>query len=91
MLCIQALHGDLQAILVQVFGDNSRCYQYCSWCVNEYTLTVLLIFNISDFIWPFLKPYMGVIPNPKMAYGKCSKISNTLKLRTPKIIAENNF
>ena len=25
------------------------------------------------------------------AYGKCSKISNTLKLRTPKITAENNF
>ena len=24
-------------------------------------------------------------------YGKCSKISNTLKLRTPKIIDENNF
>ena len=24
-------------------------------------------------------------------YGKCSKISNTLKLRTPKIIPENNF
>ena len=24
-------------------------------------------------------------------YGKCSKISNTLKLLTPKIIAENNF
>ena len=22
----------------------------------------------SDFIWPFLRPYMGVIPNPKMAY-----------------------
>ena len=21
----------------------------------------------SDFIWPFLRPYMGVIPNPKMA------------------------
>ena len=26
-----------------------------------------------------------------LRYGKCSKISNTLKLRTPKIIAENNF
>ena len=26
-----------------------------------------------------------------LLYGKCSKISNTLKLRTPKIIAENNF
>ena len=24
-------------------------------------------------------------------YGKCSKILNTLKLRTPKIITENNF
>ena len=23
---------------------------------------------ISDFIWPFLPPYMGVIPNPKMAF-----------------------
>ena len=22
----------------------------------------------SDFIWPFLRPYMGVIPNPKMAF-----------------------
>ena len=29
--------------------------------------------------------------NKKNNYGKCSKISNTLKLRTPKIIAENNF
>ena len=27
----------------------------------------------------------------KKGYGKCSIISNTLKLRTPKIIAENNF
>ena len=27
----------------------------------------------------------------KRHYGKCSKITNTLKLRTPKIIAENNF
>ena len=22
----------------------------------------------SDFNWPFLTPYMGVIPNPKMAF-----------------------
>ena len=22
----------------------------------------------SDFIWPFLGPYMGVIPNPKIAF-----------------------
>ena len=22
----------------------------------------------SDFIWPFLRPYMGVIPNSKMAF-----------------------
>ena len=24
--------------------------------------------SFSDFIWPFLRPYMGVIPNPKMAF-----------------------
>ena len=24
--------------------------------------------DISDFIWPFLPPYMGDIPNPKMAF-----------------------
>ena len=24
--------------------------------------------NNSDFIWPFLRPYMGVIPNPKVAF-----------------------
>ena len=23
---------------------------------------------ISDFLWPFLTPYMGVIPNPKMVF-----------------------
>ena len=23
---------------------------------------------VSDFIWPFLPPYIGVIPNPKMAF-----------------------
>ena len=30
------------------------------------------------------------VPSTAFYYGKCSKISNTLKLRTPKIIAENN-
>ena len=25
-------------------------------------------FVLSDFIWPFLRPYMGVIPNPKMVF-----------------------
>ena len=29
--------------------------------------------------------------NVYLDYGKCSKISNTLKLQTPKIIDENNF
>ena len=27
-----------------------------------------MFFHVSDFIWPFLRPYMGVIPNPKMAF-----------------------
>ena len=35
--------------------------------------------------------HLILVTAPKCGYGKCSKISNTLKLRTPKIIAENNF
>ena len=31
--------------------------------------TLLVGFVVfSDFIWPFLRPYMGVIPNPKMVF-----------------------
>ena len=26
------------------------------------------VFIICDFIWPFLRPYMGVIPHTKMAF-----------------------
>ena len=52
----------------------------------------------EDFNWkfPFLKVFT-VIANRfrqaynKSVYGKCSKITNTLKLRTRKIIAKNNF
>ena len=33
-----------------------------------FTIGVAVMFLISDFIWPFLRPYMGVIPNPKMAF-----------------------
>ena len=37
--------------------------------------------NCSDFIWLFLPPYMGVIPNPKMAF--IFPISCTLVLIFP--------
>ena len=53
--------------------------------------------NLTD--WKFLKSKFAKGINSKKCKaitrkkksGKCSKISNTLKLRTPKIIAENNF
>ena len=38
-----------------------------------------------------LKNMAAMDPYMYLSYGKCSKISNTLKLGTPKIIAENNF
>ena len=34
--------------------------------LNLFTCHITL--DNSDFIWPFLPPYMGVIPNPKMAF-----------------------
>ena len=46
-------------------------------------VTLLKVIVLSRFFRKMMK-YFKI-------YGKCSKISNTLKLRTPKIIAENNF
>ena len=45
----------------------------CKRCVIQQYLIYLCIdiketCPISDFIWPFLPPYMGLIPNPKMAF-----------------------
>ena len=32
------------------------------------SLALSIFLQSSDFIWAFLAPYMGVIPNPKMAF-----------------------
>ena len=61
-----------------------------------------LVHFVSDIIFKRLKfDYSSseTVSNQKIKiknhfsddYAKCSKIANTLKLRTPKIIAENNF
>ena len=34
--------------------------------INGFIGVNVVTLVISDFIWPFLTPYMGVIPNPKM-------------------------
>ena len=46
----------------------------------------ILVLNVSNSVYGG-----GVFIHCFVMYGKCSKISNTLKLRTPKIITENNF
>ena len=35
--------------------------------VSSYNM-LMIRKQFSDLIWPFLPPYMGVIPNPKMAF-----------------------
>ena len=51
--------------------------------------------EVAIFIFNFHSKSMSVrvrlTCRTECTYGKCSKISNTLKLRTPKIITENNF
>ena len=47
--------------------------------------------GLSSILSLFRKSLINSIIHIQEHYGKCSKISNTLKLRTPKIIAENNF
>ena len=34
---------------------------------------------------------LNLLVDSKFSYGKCPKISNTLKFRTPNIFAQNNF
>ena len=41
-----------------------RCNKVLFHCLFERKMLIVH----SDFIWPFLRPYMGVIPNPKMAF-----------------------
>ena len=43
----------------------SSPFWYATSVRNFRTFTIGII---SDFIWPFLRPYMGVIPNPQMAF-----------------------
>ena len=46
----------------------------CGSVKNELIVSLLsfggmaISIGLSDFIWPFLPPYMGVIPNQKMAF-----------------------
>ena len=63
-------------------------------------LTISLLTKRNDTVKPVLNGHsqkdqnwfsVQLSLNAGQKYGKCSKISNTLKLRTPKIIAENNF
>ena len=50
--------------------ECSRSYKLETYIQSD--LFTILIYAavpyISDFILPFLRPYMGVIPNPKMAF-----------------------
>ena len=50
-------------------GNTTCMLQY--QCVNFHKLYFSMsskVSDTSDFIWPFLGPYMGVIPNPKLAF-----------------------
>ena len=60
LICINFINYRKNAIL------NFHSYFIAGENLNE--LSVKIIFYNSDFIWPFLRPYMGVIPNPKMAF-----------------------
>ena len=68
-----------------VVGTQSKC----NVKLSEHTTTFFLRrkIKIITFVWKIIFYLKGW----NSMYGKCSKISNTLKLRTPKIIAENNF
>ena len=45
----------------------SGCQSFCC-CMYPLKMNHQNFTLDSDFNWPFLRPYMGVIPNPKMAF-----------------------
>ena len=44
----------------------NRCFH--DECRKQGKFKQLDVVCFSDFIWPFLRPYVGVIPNPKMVF-----------------------
>ena len=38
------------------------------YCMEPEVIIISIQRADSDFIWPFLLPYMGVIPNPNVAF-----------------------
>ena len=53
----------VQVINVREFSQVNKTEETSIWCARK-----LLSNTTSDFIWPFLTPYRGVIPNPKKAF-----------------------
>ena len=46
-----------------------KCHNWVVFTKNgQNDVTQVKLYIISDFIWLFFRPYMGVIPNPKMAF-----------------------
>ena len=53
------INKKFQRKIVNIF--LSIIFSICFGCSKESS-------HCSDFIWPFLPPYMGIIPNQKMAF-----------------------
>ena len=77
----------LSAVLLSLAGNGLVEYHYVKYYFRS------VDFNSSAILTKLFRIYLGTInlKGQVSEYSKCSKISNTLKLRTPKIIAENNF
>ena len=60
--------------IYQKFATFTVLLSFCFFCevwlylCNGCTAIFVALCACSDFICPFLRPYMGVIPNPKMAF-----------------------
>ena len=49
-------------------ADPDEMPPYAAFHLGLHYLPKNLFTDISDLIWPFLRPYMGVITNPKMDF-----------------------
>ena len=53
-----------------LFNNEKTCFhiRFVSLGGYEDKIKPLPVYMCSDFIWPFLPPFKGVIPNPKMVF-----------------------
>ena len=68
ILHFKSLERLLELVFISIDDSLYTPFGKCRRFPNIASTSLSHAVTFSDFIWPFLPPYMGVIPNPNMAF-----------------------